>query len=117
MGGLFAGTSLERPVTCEVCGEAVEGCGCPRDAAGRVCRPGDQSPRVRREKRRGKWTTVVGGLDPSATDLPAMLREVKRACAAGGAVTADGLEVQGDRRDWLVDWLGQRGYDAKPAGG
>lgn len=117
MGGLFAGTALERPVTCEVCGLAEADCGCPRDAAGRVCRPADQAARVRREKRRGKWTTVVSGLDPHASDLPAMLREAKRHCAAGGAVTGDGFELQGDRRDWLVDWLAAAGYDAKAAGG
>ena len=73
--------------------------------------------RVRLEKRRGKWMTVVSGLDAAASDLPAMLKDVKKQCSAGGAVTADGFEVQGDHRDRLVDWLKDRGYPAKPAGG
>jgi len=117
MAGLFDGTALEQPVTCESCRLPPADCGCPRDAAGRVCLPRDQPARVQREKRRGKWVTVVTGLDPAATDLPAMLKQVKKQCSAGGAVHADGFEVQGDHRDTLVGLLRGLGYPAKPAGG
>ena len=115
--GLFDGTNLERPVTCERCAEPLAKCACPRDASGDVTTPKDQSARVRREKRRGKWTTVVSGLDASATDLPAMLKGYKSRFGAGGTLTKDGLEVQGDHRDAVVDDLRDRGYPAKPAGG
>ena len=117
MAGLFDGTALERPVTCPACGKPVGACGCPRDAAGSVCRPGDQPARVRRERRRGKWVTVVYQLDPAASDLPGLLKDLKAACAAGGTVTDDGLEVQGDHRDRAVAMLKEMGYPAKPAGG
>ncbi|MEM8738912.1 MAG: translation initiation factor [Planctomycetota bacterium] len=117
MAGLFDGTPLERAVTCGVCGTAEADCGCPRDADGAVCRPADQAARVRRERRRGKWVTVVSGLDPAASDRAALLREAKKLCSAGGAATADGFEVQGDHRDRLVAVLRERGYPAKPAGG
>ena len=117
MPGLFAGTALEQPVTCAVCGKPLDECTCPRDAQGNVCRPADQPARVQREKRRGKWTTVVLGLDPEASDRAAMLKQVKKLCSAGGTVTDDGFEIQGDHRDRLVDWLKQKGYPAKPAGG
>ena len=46
-----------------------------------------------------------------------MFKQVKKMCSAGGTVTADGFEVQGDHRDRLVDWLKERGYPAKAAGG
>ena len=85
--------------------------------AGRVCPPGEQPARVRRERRRGKWVTVVYQLDPAASDLPAMLKGLKAACAAGGTVTADGLELQGDHRDRVVEALKGMGYPAKAAGG
>lgn len=117
MAGLFDGTALEQPVTCETCDQVVADCGCPRDATGRVCLPKDQPARVQREKRRGKWTTVVTGLDPVATDLPAMLKRVKKQCSAGGTQTADGFEVQGDHRDRLVEMLRDLGYPAKASGG
>lgn len=115
--GLFDGTSLERPVTCEVCGRPRDDCDCPRDAAGGVCRPQEQPARVRREKRRGKWLTVVSGLDPHASDRATLLKQAKARCAAGGGTTDDGFELQGDHRDALVAWLKERGYPAKPAGG
>lgn len=117
MPGLFDGSALKQPVTCAACGEALADCACPRDAAGNVCRPGDQDARVRREKRRGKWVTVVYQLDPSATDLKALAKHLKSACSAGGAVTADGVEVQGDHRDRVVGFLRDAGYPAKAAGG
>lgn len=117
MPGLFAGTALEQPITCQACGKPTDECTCPHDAAGNLCRPADQPARVQREKRRGKWTTVVTGLDPAATNLPAMLKTVKKRCSAGGTVTAEGFEVQGDHRDRLVEMLRGLGYPAKPAGG
>ena len=115
--GLFDGTSLERPVTCEACGQALDACDCPRDASGQVCRPADQPARVRREKRRGKWVTVVSGLDPAAGDRAGLLKRAKARCSAGGTTTDDGFEVQGDHCDTLLAMLKDDGYPAKRAGG
>lgn len=116
--GLFDGTSLERPVTCEVCGKALDACACPRGADGRVVRPVDQQVRVRREKRRGKWTTVIAGLDPVATDLKLLLKELRSSLGAGGSVNAESeVEVQGDHKDRIIALLRERGYAAKGSGG
>lgn len=115
--GLFDGTSLERPVTCERCGKALDACACPRDASGDVRTPKDQHPRVRREKRRGKWTTVVAELDPVATDLKALLKELRTGLGTGGGITDGELILQGDHRDAVVERLKAAGYKAKPSGG
>ena len=115
--GLFDGTELERPVTCGRCGEPRERCRCPRDAGGSIKLPKAQPARVLREKRRGKWTTVVTGLDPAASDLAAMLKSFKTTLGVGGTVRPDGFELQGDVRDKLVEQLKAAGYPAKPAGG
>jgi translation initiation factor 1 len=117
MPALFDGTEFERPVTCPACGKAREDCACPRDAEGNLCTPADQDARVRREKRRGKWVTVVTGLNPHATDLKKLAKALKSTCSAGGSATDDGVEVQGDHRDKVVDILKRLGYPAKPAGG
>ncbi len=117
MSGLFAGTSLEQPVTCEHCGKTLDDCACPCDAAGRVCRPQDQAVRVRREKRRGKWTTVAAHFDPVATDLDAMLKAYRGRFGCGGTTTDDGFELQGDHRDAVIEDLLGHGYAAKAAGG
>lgn len=104
-------------MTCPQCAQPLADCTCPRDAAGALCRPQDQPARVRREKRRGKFVTVVSGLDPSASDLPGLLAEWRRQFATGGTVTAGEIVLQGDHRDPLVAILRARGYPAKPAGG
>jgi translation initiation factor 1 len=117
MGGLFAGTPLERPVTCERCEKPLAQCACPRTASGKITLPKDQHVRVRREKRRGKLVTVISGLDASATDLQALAKELRTKFGAGGTVSGETIEVQGDHRDRLVELFQARGYPAKAAGG
>lgn len=115
--GLFDGTPLERPVTCDRCGASLDACTCPRDKDGNVRAPQDQSPRVRREKRRGKWATVVTELDPVATDLKALLKALRTSLGTGGGITDGELIIQGDHRDTVVEKLNAMGYKAKASGG
>lgn len=116
MPGLFAGTPLERPVTCESCGKELAACTCPRSASGKALRPQDQPARVQRERRGGgKTVTVVSGLDPAVTGD--MLKRFKTACAAGGGVTDGKVEIQGDHPDRIVEILRGLGYPAKASGG
>jgi translation initiation factor 1 len=135
MPGLFDGTPLERPVTCEHCGGGAGSCACPRDASGLACPPSVQHPRVRREKRRGKWNTIVAGVSaspgggPGSTDRPGdlspLLRSLKAMLGTGGGLAdppdrgGGGQEIvlQGDHRDAVVGHLKSLGYHAKPAGG
>ena len=138
MSGLFAGSPLEQPITCEHCGRPTEpqpgdtaGCTCPRNAAGDACPPGLQSPRVRREKRRGKWNTIISGLeaapdsDPPAApgDLKPLLKQLRTQLGTGGGLsdstTTNAVEIvlQGDHREAVVAHLVSLGYKAKRAGG
>ena len=115
--GLFDGTALERPVTCEACGSPLDACACPRDAEGQRVDPAGLAVRVHREKRRGKWVTVVSGIDGSAFDRAALLKAAKAAAAAGGGVRDDGYELQGDHRDAEVKRLKAAGFTATRAAG
>ncbi len=118
MAGLFDGTPLERPVTCERCGKIRKQCECPRGADGRVMLPQHQPVRIRRERRGGgKMVTIVSGLDPRATKLALLLKELKTRLGAGGTINDGCIELQGDHRDVLVAIFIQRGYPAKSAGG
>jgi translation initiation factor 1 len=117
MPGLFHGTSLERPVTCPHCGLLTAECTCPRDATGQVRHPCDQHPRVRREKRRGNWTTIIADLDPQATDLKALLKQLRTNLGTGGGLTDNQIILQGDHKQAVIDQLIALGYKAKPAGG
>lgn len=136
--GLFDGTPLQQPVTCEHCGKPLKpdatgtnttmtaaACSCPSDAAGTLRLPKDQHPRVRREKRRGKWCTIIADLDDAtcggATDRKALLKTLRTALGTGGGLDTternDAIILQGDHRDAVVEHLRGMGYSAKPAGG
>lgn len=118
MSGFFAGTPLERLVTCALCEKPLDQCVCPRNGDGKVRLPKDQPLRIRREKRRkGKNVTIVEGLDPSATDLSAILRQLKSACAAGGTVSGGLLEIQGEHTKQVMAILTELGYPTKRSGG
>ena len=109
--GLFDGTKFERPVTCDVCGKPLSDCACPRDAGGKVLLPTKQTATLRLEKRPGgRVMTVIEGLEPSASDLPALLKSLKSKCAAGGTVADATIELQGDHRDSALELLASLGY-------
>lgn len=121
MAGLFDGTPLQQPVTCERCNQLHAKCACPRDRlSGKVLDPKDQPIRIRREKRGGKMVTVVAGFaqrSERTNDLPAMLKQLKATLGTGGTVDESSIELQGDHRDKLVAHFQKLGYPAKPAGG
>jgi len=125
MPGLFDGTPLQRPVTCERCAKPLGICTCPRDrASGKPLDPKDQPLRVQREQRRGKWVTVVRGFAPRSDrthDLDALLKTLKAKFATGGSLDRDAdtptLELQGDHRDRLIEHFKALGYPAKASGG
>jgi translation initiation factor 1 len=118
MSGLFDGTSLERPVTCEVCEKPMAQCACPRSEAGAVLPPKNQPARVGREKRRNdRIVTVITGLNPVASNLDAILAQLKSACAAGGTINEGRIEIQGDHRERAVLILGDLGYPTELSDG
>lgn len=126
MSGLFAGTSLEQPVTCHRCKQTHAKCACPRcRKTGKVLEPADQPLRIRREQRRGKYVTVITGFagrSDRSDDLPAILKKLKATLGTGGTLDTTNpeapiVELQGDHRDKMVEHFKAAGYPAKPAGG
>jgi translation initiation factor 1 len=80
---------------------------------------GPAKVRVGREVagRGGKGVTVITGLPLASDALEALATKLKKGCGAGGAVSGDRIEIQGDHRDKLVTELHKLGYDAKRSGG
>jgi len=85
--------------------------------------PSAQSVRVRRERagRKGRTVTLAAPLLLGREEAGELLAELKRGCAAGGALkrvrTADGraafaLELQGDHVDSVLERLRARGFRA-----
>ena len=100
---------------CPVCGWPQRNCQCSTRRASTEPVPEKLVAKLRLEKkgRGGKAVTVVYDLPRNEAFLKELSQTLKRACATGGAVTEDGVELQGDLRDRVREWLRQQGYVVK----
>lgn len=65
-----------------------------------------QKAKISVEKRKkGKIVTLITGLVLSDNDLKELLKRLKTSCGTGGTVSNTGIELQGDCRDKVHDWL------------
>lgn len=78
---------------------------------------GNGKVKMRRERRRGKDMIVVFETRMNKAALTAILKEVRKACGAGGTVKGDTIEIQGDHREKMKAVLESRGIQVKWAGG
>jgi translation initiation factor 1 len=106
-GRLVYSTDIGR--VCPVCGWPVRDCTCSTRPAAEPLpsRPGKIVAKLRMEKkgRAGKTVTVVAGLPRNAAFLRELCQNLKRACGTGGAVSDDTIELQGDLRDRVREYL------------
>ena len=112
--------SSEHGRVCPHCGLPTKRCVCRANPRGVVRNTdGDGIARVGRTSkgRGGKTVTTVTGLQLKADELSALARDLKRRCGTGGAVKDGVVEIQGDRRDEIMDELEKRGIRAKRTGG
>ena len=108
--GLLAGTKFDRPPHCERCDRLESECKCPPPEPVRLA-AGRQTARIAVEKRKhGRVMTVIRGLSAAENDLDALLKQLKNACGAGGTVSDDGIEIQGNQADRVSAELKKIGY-------
>lgn len=81
--------------------------------------PQQQNLRVQasRAGRKGKTVTTITGFQSSSATLTQLLKNLKSHCGSGGTLKDNSLEVQGDHRQKILDYLLQLGYKAKMSGG
>jgi translation initiation factor 1 len=81
--------------------------------------PNQQNPRVEtsRSGRKGKTVTIIRGFQAKPETLADLLKKLKTLCGAGGTVKDDTIEIQGDHKQKIVQFLLQLGYKAKASGG
>lgn len=112
--------SSEKGRVCALCGLPQKRCVCRANPRGTVLNAeGDGIARVSRSSkgRRGKTVTTISGLPGRAEELSELARDLKRLCGTGGAVKEGVIEIQGDRRDQIMEELARRKIPAKRAGG
>jgi translation initiation factor 1 len=99
---------------CPGCGWPVKDCKCSSKASTESV-PGRIVAKLRMEKkgRGGKTVTVVYDLPNNADFLKELSQELKRACGTGGAVAENTVELQGDLRDRVRDYLVKKGWQVK----
>ena len=113
MGGRIV-YSTEAGRICPDCGEPVRECKCRKGAADASI-PARITATLRVEKygHGGKTVTVVDGLPRNAAFLKDLCRELKRSCGTGGAVAEGAVELQGDLRDRVRQFLLTKGIAVK----
>ncbi len=113
--------------TCPVCEKAEKLCSCKR---GRSQQDSSQRAnggklyadgylRIRRETkgRKGKGVTLVDGLNLPPQETETLARQLKNRCGSGGTVKNGMIEIQGDHRATVQEYLHEQGYKTKLAGG
>ena len=74
---------------------------------------------VRRESkgRGGKTVTAISQLPLAGDAIKQLAKDLKKACGVGGTSRDYAIEIQGDHRAAVKDYLEQQGYTVKLAGG
>jgi translation initiation factor 1 len=69
--------------------------------------------RVEKKGRGGKTVTVVDGLPNNAGFLKDLCQELKRACGTGGTAADGAIELQGDLRERVREYLLNKAFVVK----
>ena len=112
---IFAGTEFYQAPKCERCEQLMDECQCeplPPEAKP----PEKQTARIQAEKRkRGKTVTVIRGLaeghpEPHFSNL---LKQLKNHLGAGGTISEDFIEIQGNHIERIETFLKELGFRTK----
>lgn len=81
--------------------------------------PNQQNIRVEASSkgRKGKTVTILRGFQCSPDKLADLLKKLKTQCGAGGTIKDNEIEIQGDHKQKIIQYLIQQGYKAKGSGG
>jgi translation initiation factor 1 len=81
--------------------------------------PNQQNIRVEASSkgRKGKIVTILRGFQCSPDKLADLLKKLKTQCGAGGTIKDNEIEIQGDHKQKIIQYLIQQGYKAKSSGG
>ncbi len=97
---------------CEVCLEPLDACTC--NTRSQSSEKGEAHLRRERKGRGGKTVTTVSNL---RGDLKSLQRELQKFCGTGGTLKNGVIEIQGDFRDKIRQYLEEKGYATKSIGG
>jgi translation initiation factor 1 len=113
--------STETGRICPRCNAAKGSCRCApgKQKIQSASPPTDGFIRIFRETkgRKGAGVTLIKGLSGESDDLKQLAKQLKQLCGCGGAVKGDCIEIQGNQREKIKQWLEAKDYKVKLAGG
>lgn len=62
------------------------------------------------EKRKGKPVTLVGKFQISESDKKSVLKTLKKSLACGGSIKDEWIEIQGDKKEKIIEVLERDGW-------
>ena len=103
--------SSEHGRVCPGCGHPVDRCACSSRSSESAF-DASKPVRVRRETkgRKGKGVTIVENVPLEGDDLKAFAKKLKQRCGSGGTLKNAVIEIQGDHRDAISEFLETRGW-------
>ena len=93
---------------CNVCGLPTELCVCEE-----IAREQQEINIYTVSRRYGKLVTIVEGIDSSDIDLEDLGKKLKAACASGGTVKEDRIELQGNHKRRVKKVLNEMGFNVE----
>ena len=99
--------------TCPQCDEPVEDCICSEESS---TNQQTSTVNIRREVkgRGGKTVTTIANL---RQDPKKWQKDLQKLCGAGGTLKNGVIEIQGDQREKIKEYLVQQGFQVKFTGG
>ncbi len=100
--------------TCPQCKQALSSCRCNKDL---IYEKSDCLIISRETKgRKGKGVTLIKGIGGNEKELRDFAKILKQQCNSGGTVKDGVIEIQGDHRDSLKDFLIKKNFQVKISG-
>ena len=98
---------------CPECGKPSRECICKMNTS--VPPKGDGTVKVSLDTkgRNGKAVTIARGIQLSLGELESLTKELKKRCGSGGTLKDFVIEVQGDHRETVAEFLRGRGLKVK----
>lgn len=113
MNNIVYSTDPDWQENCDKCGKAKKACICAETDAPS---PSGETVYIERDRkgRKGKTVTVISNI---RGDLKMIQKDLQKYCGAGGSVKDGRVEIQGDQRIKVREYLEKAGFTVRQKGG